>query len=1198
MRSLLPILLLGLLAVTAGTSRSARAEEPSPEDAPYKHVLTGDDAKRVAELKGKVHELQVAGKFAEAQEPAREIVAIRTRVQGARHWQTKAAEREVETLKQIAALPAQEQAEFASAIKADAEAGQLSAKGRHAQAQPLYEKALDVRRKALGEDHPYTAASYNNLAFSLQAQGKYPEAQPLFEKALAIWRNALGEDQPLTATGYNNVAFNLKSRGKYAEAQPLYDKALALRCRVLGESHPDTAESYSNVAANLNAQGKYAQAQPLFEKALTIFRRVLGEDHPATATGYNNLAANLKSRGQYAEAQPLYDKALAIRLRLLGEDHPDTAQSYHNAAGNLGAQGKYAEAQALYDKALTTRRRVLGEDHPATASSYNGKAFNLKSQGRYAEAQPLFEKALALRLRALGDDDPETATSYTNLAANLAAHGQYAQAQPLLEKALAIWSGLLGEEHPATATGYTNLAANLESQGQYAEAQLLYEKSLAISLKALGNNHPHTALSYYNVAGNLNAQGKYPEAEKAAAQAAHSFEAARLLVSFAGIDRATFSTERSPQPLLAVLLARNGNVAEAWDRLEDGLARALLDELASRNTWPLTPHERQQQEELLGRIHMLDQQISGLLGVKEPTDATRRQAAQFRDERDQAQAGFGALAAALAKKYQPVEGQVYGHQRIQQALPEDAALVAWIDLKDFPNAADPTGDHWACALRSRGDPVWVKLSGSGLQGAWTDADGQFAAQVRRLLASKPEDVASPWRDRPAQLYQQRLAPLAAHLGATKDLPLVRHLIVLPSDFMAGIPIEALLAARPEGQPAYTVSYAPSGTLFAWLQEQRAKAPAREARLLAVGDPAFAAPDKPKDLPAPPDHGVLVIQVQPESNAACAGLQRDDVLLTYAGAKLTSQDDLAAAIRKGSTDAQAGVTLPVAAWRAGQTLEVKVAPGPLGVGVSKQPAAEAIRAAREADALLVRARGDVFAPLPGTRREVEGLAKLFPAADTLLGPDASEERLDRLAADARLQDYRYLHLATHGLANPSQPLLSYLALSQDQLPDPLQRVLAGKPAYTGRLTAEHILRKWKLDAELVTLSACQTGLGQYQRGEGYLGFAQCLLLAGARTLVLSQWSVDDDATALLMTRFYQNLLGKRPGLDKPLPKAEALREAKDWLRNLSGDEVKERLAALPPKERGKPVTKAAPPLAPKPFAHPYYWAGFILVGDPN
>jgi CHAT domain-containing protein len=199
--------------------------------------------------------------------------------------------------------------------------------------------------------------------------------------------------------------------------------------------------------------------------------------------------------------------------------------------------------------------------------------------------------------------------------------------------------------------------------------------------------------------------------------------------------------------------------------------------------------------------------------------------------------------------------------------------------------------------------------------------------------------------------------------------------------------------------------------------------------------------------------------------------------------------------------------------------------------------------------------------------------------------------------ARLKEYRIPHLATHGMLHPQSAMHSALVLSQDELPDPLQQVLAGKKAYDGRLTAEQILRTWKLHAELVTLSACQTGLGKYEGGEGYLGFAQALFLAGGRSLVLSLWKVDDNATALLMTRFYQNLLGKRSGLDKPLPKAEALAEAKAWLRGLTVKEVELHLAALPRgQEREKP---AAPvPALMHPYAHPYYWAAFILIGDPT
>src|SRR5208282_4150210 len=129
-----------------------------------------------------------------------------------------------------------------------------------------------------------------------------------------------------------------------------------------------------------------------------------------------------------------------------------------------------------------------------------------------------------------------------------------------------------------------------------------------------------------------------------------------------------------------------------------------------------------------------------------------------------------------------------------------------------------------------------------------------------------------------------------------------------------------------------------------------------------------------------------------------------------------------------------------------------------------------------------------------------------------------------------------------------PQRSAVILTQTGLPDPLQQALSHQPVFDGRLSVREIQRSWDLKAELVTLSACETALGLDAGGEGFVGFTQALLMSGARSVCLSLWRVDDKATSLLMTRFYQNLLGKRSALSKPMPKAEALQEAKQWLRS--------------------------------------------------
>ena len=141
---------------------------------------------------------------------------------------------------------------------------------------------------------------------------------------------------------------------------------------------------------------------------------------------------------------------------------------------------------------------------------------------------------------------------------------------------------------------------------------------------------------------------------------------------------------------------------------------------------------------------------------------------------------------------------------------------------------------------------------------------------------------------------------------------------------------------------------------------------------------------------------------------------------------------------------------------------------------------------------------------------------------LIGEEASEVQLDGIATSGELRRYAYIHLATHGVVDQDVPARSAIILTQTGLPDPLEQVRQRKPVYDGRLLVREIQRSWDLDAELVTLSACDTALGRQAGGEGFVGFTQALLMSGARSVCLSLWKVDDTATALLMQRFEEEL----------------------------------------------------------------------------
>ncbi|HET9235209.1 MAG TPA: CHAT domain-containing protein, partial [Candidatus Eisenbacteria bacterium] len=185
------------------------------------------------------------------------------------------------------------------------------------------------------------------------------------------------------------------------------------------------------------------------------------------------------------------------------------------------------------------------------------------------------------------------------------------------------------------------------------------------------------------------------------------------------------------------------------------------------------------------------------------------------------------------------------------------------------------------------------------------------------------------------------------------------------------------------------------------------------------------------------------------------------------------------------------------------------------------------------------------PLPNTRKEVITIGQFFDKERPrlLLGAEATEANLKE---PGFLSRFRILHFATHGLTDERFPKRCCLALS------------AADSASDAFLEAEEIYAL-PVRADLVVLSACETGKGRMVRGEGVLGLPRAFLHAGARNVVVSLWSVSDEGTADLMTSFYREMIQKKR------PAAEALARAKqDMMRS---DE----------------------------WHHPFYWAGFVLIG---
>jgi eukaryotic-like serine/threonine-protein kinase len=361
--------------------------------------------------------------------------------------------------------------------------------GEYERAQPLLERALDLRRGVFGVMPSKVAESHYHLARLNHARGQLDSADVLFRHALNVQRQLFGEENAQVARTLAGLSLVLQDRGDYGQAAILARESLLVRRQLLGDLHPEVAESLHALAEILRRDGNYAAAEQLYREALSLRRQLFGEDHPAVAETLHNLAALLQRRGDLSEVEPLFLRALGIYRAAFGTEHPSVAATMSSLGLYRFRRGDLAAADSLYRDALAMRRKLLGAEHPGVALSLGLLAAVQRRMGKLDEAEALYLESLAMQRRLLGDEHPDLAHGMNGLALVLRDQGQFAAADSLYREVLAMRLRLLGPRHSAVASTLNDRGVLMRERGNYPEAESLLLRGLQLRRAALDEGH-------------------------------------------------------------------------------------------------------------------------------------------------------------------------------------------------------------------------------------------------------------------------------------------------------------------------------------------------------------------------------------------------------------------------------------------------------------------------------------------------------------------------------------------------------------------------------------------------------------------------------------------------------------------------------------------------------------------------------------
>lgn len=1014
-------------------------------------------------------------------------------------------------------------------------AGALHAKmGNWSEAQQSFLQSLASLSNANQMSSMLAAECLNSLGEIERKNEEYHQAEHHLQQAYSVAEKYLDQFPGKVIAFLNNLGEVYREQGKYQDADDAFGRALD----ACGQSVTNAgilAPLLRNYGYMLLRSGKYPKAQMLLDRALDECESAPDRNRENVAAAFNDLALLKQEIGDYQQAMGFYMESLTIYTNV-SDGGCDSVNVLNNIGALYQSLGMLGEAESSFVDALAVAEKEQVTNRTVTAQTLNNMAVLCRLQGRLDDAENFYLRAIAIAEAVHGETNLEATVYRNNLAKLYTYCERYEEAERLCLRSYDDAVRQFGPSHPDTAAGLHNLSVIYSGQSNHLAALGACSNALVIREHFYGTNHLAYATTLFEAAGAYMALGDLP----AAVEAYRRVLATREEI----LGKAHHRTAEVLWQLARLSVRRNELAAARgnYQRALAALERASGVAGGEQQSGSIRATQNRMCDELL--------EVLWALTITNPSNAQRYAADAFdATELCRARVFLDQLSAASASEQggMPLEEQ----ERMR-------ALRFEVDALDKAKEA-------LSADKDRDTLVRLALQSANVRAELAKTEDEIKqhypryaemryprkiniGEVQSAVLLNDEAMVSYWVGE-SNLFACVITTGTCWFAAQ---PLSRQQLgALVSDFWSihtlnerGLP-STLSAFRPVAEKMYREVFAPFESAL----------PAKGLRVLYV-------------VPHGPLCNVPFDSVTRPGDATSFGDLRYlllDVPIAYVPSaqvlRAIRNDAAPGRFSKGSRRPALLFGDPV--YSVGQ-----VGPGTNG-GRSVLSLNKLLRQAgtRGADTICdrqpVRSKElEKIPALPSTREEVETLGAILYGGmpedgservlpRILTGVDASESRVKGLSERLLLLRYRYVHFATHGMMPGDLPGLNEASVLLS---------LFGDTENDGFLTMHEVLGL-RLDADMVTLSACKTGyVANPLRGEGLSDLARAFLYAGSPRLTVTLWSIADEATKEFMKVYYAEL---RQGHTTTL---EAMRKAKRAL-------VKNRA-----------------------YQHPFFWAAFVLIGE--